>query len=131
MKIEVLYVADCPNHALALERLREVLSADSLETHIHEILVKDAAMAQALKFRGSPTIRIDGYDLGGDDLEGRDVGSHDLDGHDDGHDFGPKPETADAFGVMCRLYSEGGGAPSPESLRAAIQKARGMGSNHG
>jgi Domain of unknown function (DUF2703) len=116
VKIEVLYVAGCPNHALALERLREVLSADGLEPRIHEILVKDAAMAQALKFRGSPTIRIDG-----DDFEDR----------DGGHDVGSKRETSGAFGVMCRLYSEGGGAPSQESLRAAIHKARDLGSDRG
>lgn len=116
MKIEVLYVAGCPNHALALERLREVLSADGLETRIHEILVKDAAMAQALKFRGSPTIRING-----DDFEDR----------DGGHDAGSKRETSGVFGVMCRLYSEGGGAPSLEGLRAALQKARDLGGDGG
>jgi hypothetical protein len=33
--------------------------------------------------------------------------------------------------VMCRLYSEGGGAPSQESLRAAIQRARDLGSDRG
>ena len=32
MKIEVLYVPNCPNHAVALERLREVLSPSASET---------------------------------------------------------------------------------------------------
>jgi hypothetical protein len=50
MKIEVLYVANCPNHAVALERLREVLSAKSFQKHVNEVLVRDAEMAQSLKF---------------------------------------------------------------------------------
>jgi hypothetical protein len=29
MKIEVLYVSNCPNHAVTLERLREILPAES------------------------------------------------------------------------------------------------------
>lgn len=103
MKIEVLYVADCPNHAVAVERLREILSAESFQTHFSEVLVNDAATAQALKFPGSPTIRING------------------------HDVEPQSEQAASFGVMCRLYSDGSGAPSQHRLRAAIDKARGLG----
>jgi hypothetical protein len=98
MKIEVLYVPDCPNHALALERLREILSAESFQIFVNEVLVSDAAMAQSLKFPGSPTIRING------------------------HDVEPHREN-NAFGLMCRLYSDGSGVPSPQSLRAAIEKA--------
>jgi hypothetical protein len=105
MKIEVLYVPDCPNHAVALERLREVLPAESFEKHVSEVLVNDAAMAQALKFPGSPTIRVNG------------------------HDVDPQTERAASFGIMCRLYSDGMGAPSKQSLRAAIEKERSWGSN--
>jgi protein-disulfide isomerase len=101
MKIEVLYVPDCPNHAVVLERLREVLSTESFQKHVNEVLVNDAAMAQALKFSGSPTIRINGQDVE------------------------PQTERAVSFGIMCRLYSDGTGAPSKQSLRAAIEKARG------
>ena len=100
MKIEVLYVANCPNHAVALERLREVLSAESFQRHVNEVLVSDAEMAQSLKFPGSPTIRVNGQDVE------------------------PQSEKATAFGLMCRLYSDGSGAPSQQRLRAAIEKAR-------
>jgi hypothetical protein len=102
MKIEVLYVPNCPNHAVTLERLREVLSAESFQKHVNEVLVRDAEMAQSLKFPGSPTIRING------------------------HDIEPQNEQATAFGLMCRLYSDGSGAPSQQRLRAAIEKARGV-----
>ena len=101
MKIEVLYVPNCPNHAVALDRLREVLSAEGFQKHVNEVLVRDAEMAQSLKFPGSPTIRIDGRDVE------------------------PQVEKTAAFGLMCRLYSDGSGAPSQQKLRAAIEKANG------
>jgi hypothetical protein len=99
MKIEVLYVPNCPNHAVALERLREVLSPESFQKHVNEILVEDADMAQSLEFPGSPTIRINGRDVE------------------------PQSEKTMAFGLMCRLYPDGSGAPSEQRLRAAIEKA--------
>lgn len=104
MKIEVLYVPDCPNHAVVLERLREVLSPESFQRHVCEVLVSDAAMAQALKFPGSPTIRINGQDVD------------------------PQNEQFASFGIMCRLYSDGDGAPSQRILRSAIENARSLGS---
>jgi hypothetical protein len=103
MNIELLYVANCPNHVVALERLRATLSAENLQTPVNEVLVSDAAMAQSLKFPGSPTIRING------------------------HDVEPQNEQTALFGLMCRLYSDGSGAPSQQGLRAAIERARGLG----
>jgi hypothetical protein len=100
MKIEVFYVPDCPNHAVALERIRTILPAISFQTHVSEVLVRDADMAQSLKFPGSPTIRVNGQDVE------------------------PQSEKTTAFGLMCRLYSDGSGAPSEDRLRAAIEKAR-------
>lgn len=102
MKIEVLYVPNCPNHTVAVERLRAILLVENIQTHVNEVLVSDAEMAQSMKFPGSPTIRVNG------------------------HDVEPQTEKAGAFGVMCRLYSDGSGAPSQEKLRAAIEKARGL-----
>ena len=101
MKIEVLYVPNCPNHAVALERLREILPAQSFRKHVNEVLVRDAEMAQSLKFPGSPTIRINGQDV--------------------------EPREEARFGLMCRLYSDGSGVPSHQKLRAAIEKASGVG----
>ncbi len=100
MKIEVLYVPNCPNHAVALERLREVLAGESLEAHLNEVLVSSAAMAQSLRFPGSPTIRINGRDIE------------------------PQEKATASFGLMCRLYADGNGAPSRQRLRDAIRSAR-------
>jgi hypothetical protein len=102
MKIEVLYVPNCPNHAVALERLREILPEESFQKQVSEVLVNDAVMAQLLKFPGSPTIRINGQDVE------------------------PQNEQTVPFGLMCRLYSDGSGAPSEERLRAVIEKARSL-----
>jgi hypothetical protein len=100
MKVEVLYVPNCPNHPLALERLREILSVESFQKQVSEILVRDAVMAQSLKFPGSPTIRINGQDVE------------------------PQSDKPATFGLMCRLYSDGSGAPSRQKLRAAIENAQ-------
>jgi hypothetical protein len=101
MKIEVFYVPDCPNHAVALQRLRAILSPERFHAQVREVLVTDAHMAQSLKFPGSPTIRVNG------------------------HDVEPQSEKSPAVGLMCRLYLDGTGAPSEERLRAVIEKARG------
>jgi len=102
MKIEVLHVPGCPNHSIALRRLREILASESLQAQISEVLVTDETAAQSLKFLGSPTIRINGRDV-------------------EPHEEGTK-----SFGLMCRLYTDGNGAPSNQILRDAIQKARGL-----
>jgi hypothetical protein len=101
MNIELLYVANCPNRVVALERLRATLSAENLQIPVNQVLVSNAAMAQSLKFPGSPTICINGQDV--------------------------ESEQITSFGLMCRLYSDGSGAPSQQGLRAAIQRARSLG----
>jgi hypothetical protein len=98
MKIEVLYVSDCPNHAVALRRVREALSLERVQANLSEVLVQDTEAARSLQFPGSPTIRVNGRDV--------------------------EPSTERSFGLMCRLYSDGSGAPSHQSLRAAIERAR-------
>ena len=97
MKIEVLFVPNCPNHRVAVDRVREVLSTEGLQLQINEILVRDADMAQVLKFPGSPTVRINGADV-----------------EPSAHESG--------FGIMCRIYAGGTGAPSQQSLRAAMKR---------
>jgi hypothetical protein len=102
MKIEVLYVPNCPNHSVALKRLREILAGESLDAQVNEVLVGSVAMAHSLKFPGSPTIRING------------------------HDIAPQEGEKLPFGLMCRLYADGDGAPSHKILRDAIRRARGL-----
>ena len=98
MKIEVLYIRDCPNYLPFLHRLKAVLRREGLRADISEIEVKDEAAAATLQFPGSPTIRINGLDI---DVDVRDVA---------------------ATGLACRRYP--GGLPSEEMIRAALRKAQ-------
>jgi hypothetical protein len=97
MKIEVLYFEGCPNYLPAVDRLKTVLRQAGLATEVSEIQVTDESDAKALKFFGSPTIRINGFDI---DIDARNV-----------------KDTAFA----CRRYP--GGLPSEEMIRMALREA--------
>lgn len=104
LKIEVLYIDGCPNRAIAVRRLREVLREEKVEAEIVEVNVPDEAAAQAVGFLGSPTIRINGLDVE------------------------PSARLSRAFGMMCRTYLDGSGregAPPKEWIRAALREALG------
>ena len=98
MKIEVLYVADCPNFQPALERIAKVLVSEALSADIEKVLVISDADAKALNFPGSPTIRENGTDV--------------------------ESENKNAPGLACRLYANSGGVPSEEMLRLALSRAK-------
>ena len=98
MKIEVLYFEDCPNYLPALDRLKTLLREEGLSAEVSGIEVKDAPAAKALRFFGSPTIRINGLDIETDS------------------------RTVTETGFACRRYS--GGLPSEEMIRAALREAR-------
>jgi mercuric ion transport protein len=66
VKIEVLYVLDCPHYAAAMAELKGVLAVEGISDQVSEILVADPGMAETLKFRGSPTILINGRDIAGE-----------------------------------------------------------------
>jgi hypothetical protein len=104
MKVEILYFPGCPNHAPAVDRVREVLEQEGTPADMVEVEVKDAATAQEMRFLGSPTIRIDGRDIE------------------------PSARHARAFGFGCRTYSDEGkraGVPPAAWIRAAVKEAEG------
>ena len=102
MKVEVLYVAECPSHRAAVKLVREVLAAQGVAAEIQEMLVKDGGMATELRFPGSPTIRINGRDVAGE------------------------PQKARSYALSCRLYSgsEQAGLPPAEMIHRAVLEAR-------
>ena len=102
MRIEVLYVAECPSHPAAKKLVREVLNAEGVSAEIREVLVTDDHMATELAFLGSPTIRVNGRDVAGESSN-------------------PK-----RFGLSCRLYpgSTEIGLPPVELVRRAVVEAR-------
>jgi hypothetical protein len=102
MRVELLYWDGCPSHPEALAKLRAAMSELGLDPEaidVREIDTDDAA--QADRFTGSPTIRIDGRDL---------------------QDPGGEPAA-----LTCRVYHLRDGRvsaiPDPEDLRDALQRA--------
>lgn len=61
MEIELLYFEDCPNWHVADERLAQVRT-EHPGLSIRHRLVRTPEEAEAVGFRGSPTILIDGRD---------------------------------------------------------------------
>ena len=102
MKVEVLYVAECPSHPAAVKLVKEVLAAEGLATEIQEVLVRDKGMADELRFSGSPTIRINGRDVAGES------------------------QKAQRFALSCRLYPESKqvGLPPVEVIHQAVLAAQ-------
>lgn len=94
MKIEVLYFEGCPNYLPAVDRLKAVLRQVGLPAEVSEIEVADESAARTLKFFGSPTIRVNGFDIEADSRHVRDTG------------------------FACRRYP--GGLPSEEMIRMAL-----------
>ena len=101
MNVQLFYFDCCPSYVRALENLTEALRLEQLADDVEMILVADAADAQAKRFIGSPTIRIDGLDVEGPDAEKR------------------------GYGFGCRVYSDGAkmaGWPSVEQIRKALRR---------
>ncbi len=60
MHVSFLFYEDCPSHELALERLREVLVEEGIDTDVE---VESEEQARQLRFIGSPTILLNGQDI--------------------------------------------------------------------
>lgn len=94
MRVDVLYVADCPNHGPAVDLVHEVVRDFGLDVPIREIEVPDMEAATRLGFLGSPTIRVDGRDIERD------------------------AESRTEYALSCRIYDHSGLPP-----RAWIERA--------
>lgn len=102
MKIELLYFEGCPNHESARQILRQSLDSLGRQDRIDEVQVCSQSEAEAIKFVGSPSVRINGSDVE------------------------PYARNAKVFGLSCRTYLHGSlhsGVPSRELVRGAIMEA--------
>lgn len=61
--IELLWFGGCPNHVAARDLLRAVLAETAPGTAIRDTDASDPAVAERLRFPGSPTIRVNGVDV--------------------------------------------------------------------
>lgn len=100
-QVELLYFADCPNHAMYLPQLRQLLAQLSRPTVLVEREIADEETAVREQFLGSPTVRVNGVDV----------------------DPGAWHRTS--YGLQCRLYrtSDGlTGVPPDEWVRTALSR---------
>ena len=102
MKVEVFYVLDCSHHPRVVQELRNVLLSEGILEEIHEVAVSNSSAAREFKFRGSPTIRINGRDVAGESPE------HEL------------------YALACRIYpgAKEPGVPPVDMIRRAVLRAR-------
>jgi hypothetical protein len=103
VKVELLYIRDCPNHVPAIEAVKDVLRESGLPPDIVQIEISSLAQAVTLSFPGSPTVRVDGKDV--------------------------EPGVCDIkhFGVSCRSYLVNGkrqGVPDREWIRESVRPTR-------
>lgn len=63
--IEILHTERCRFLPLAIERVRDALSLrdDELDIEVRLVVVSTFVEAVARRFRGSPTVRVDGRDV--------------------------------------------------------------------
>ena len=92
--IEVQHFHGCPNSDEMIKRVREAIAKSDIDVEFKEILVDTPEKAELHKFRGSPTVLINGIDLEG------------L----------PEPESGN---LACRYYNNG--IPSVETMINAIK----------
>lgn len=64
INIEIQHFVGCPNSPILIERVKVVLK-DFPNVVYHETLIDSNEKAQEMKFRGSPTLLINGVDFEG------------------------------------------------------------------
>ncbi len=95
VKVEIQFFEDCPNYKVMRENLKTALSGIEDKTELISTEVTETDTAQRIKFRGSPTLLINGTDI---------------------ENF-PAPENAS---LSCRYYPKG--VPDAEKIRNTILK---------
>jgi hypothetical protein len=62
-QVELLWFQGCANHPAARQMLDEVIADVAPGTPINDVDATEAAVAEQVRFPGSPTIRVDGRDV--------------------------------------------------------------------
>lgn len=65
IRIEFQYFEDCPNHLKIQSNLNEAIEGLEDKIELEKVLVEDEDTAKQVKFRGSPTLIINGEDIKG------------------------------------------------------------------
>lgn len=97
MTVDVLTVSDCPHTQQVLSLVNAILDEEHLKARVNHVIVPDEQAARALRFPGSPTVRVNGFDV--------------------------QPSGVKEFGLACRVYHDGDritGVPPAAVIRAAF-----------
>ncbi len=65
IKIEIQYFNGCPNSETTLNMVKKFVIESKLQIKFSEVLIETQSAAEEYKFRGSPTILINGKDIDG------------------------------------------------------------------
>lgn len=102
MRIELLWFDGCPNHEAVRAAVEQLLVSRGVDaSHLTSIEVLEDTAA-AVKFPGSPTVRVDGQDIE------------------------PGFREPDSYGLSCRVYSTSAGLrgqPEIAWIERAIDRA--------
>lgn len=101
-RVEILYFEGCPNYEPTRALVERLAREVRVEPEIELVEVADSDAAVALRFLGSPTVRIDGVEVE------------------------PGAEERRDFALSCRIYrGEDGASEQPEEswLREALIEA--------
>ncbi|MGH3024600.1 MAG: DF family (seleno)protein [Gaiellaceae bacterium] len=101
-RVEILYFEGCPNHEPARALVERLAGELDVEPEIERVEVADPDAAVALRFLGSPTVRVDGVDVE------------------------PGAEERRDFAFSCRIYRSNGDAskqPEESWVRDALIEA--------
>lgn len=90
--VRVTHVPDCPNAAVAVDRIQEAAGDDDVNVEMVQVATDDEAARVGM--RGSPTILVDGVD--------------------------PFTPPGIPTGIACRIVPGGDPVPSVEALRDAL-----------
>lgn len=103
MNVEIIYFARCPSFEMLLPRVRQLVAQHGGDPNTITLsAVETPEAAEAFRFLGSPSVRVEGRDID------------------------PTAGQRGDFGLTCRLYrSEEGQAPTPPDawIRAALATA--------
>jgi proline dehydrogenase len=104
VRVELLATLDCPHAERAEQILRSTLAENGYEPNVARVYVSDLDNAAGLGFHGSPTIRIEGFDVA------------------------PVPSDL-PINLGCRLYPKVGGRGTDgvvpaETIAAALERRR-------
>lgn len=104
MRVEILFFDGCPSYAALVPHLRGMVEEAGLESEaVSLVCVESPEHAEALRFLGSPSVRVNGVDV-------------------DPHSAG-----RDDFGWKCRIYWDDGAqvhAPPDAWIRSALARAK-------